>query len=92
MSPTSYINTFHLRLRITQPGNRTDRDCLFDFGKIPGAQFDRQRADIFYEPCSTLGAGDRHDVVALSEKPCQRELTRRAVLLGRDRLEAIHQR
>jgi hypothetical protein len=38
MSPTSYINTFHLRLRITQPGNRTDRDRLFDFAEERAAR------------------------------------------------------
>jgi hypothetical protein len=37
-----------------------------------------------------LGAGDRHDVIALREKPCQRHLRRRRTGLIRDTFHGIH--
>src|SRR6478735_1331860 len=46
-------------------------------------QLDLARAPVLLEIGHALGAGDRHDVVALGEHPRQRELARRrALLLG----------
>ena len=47
-----------------------------------------KRAKIFLQVFSALGAGNRKDVHALSEKPCERQLARRAAFFARQEFDA----
>ena len=48
-----------------------------------------ERADVLLEIRAPLRPRNRHDVVALREHPCKRELRRRAAFLGRDRADFV---
>ena len=47
--------------------------------------------DNFFKVFAALGAGDRHDVVALRQDPGERQLRRRATFLFRDLPDAINE-
>jgi hypothetical protein len=52
-------------------------------------QLDGVCADVLLDPGDPLGAGNRGDVLALREQPGQRDLRRRGVDLGSDRLDLV---
>src|SRR5204863_1250433 len=62
------------------------RDAL----QILRRQLHLQRVEILVDALLALGSRDRDDVLALREQPREYELRRRALLLHRDLLEALH--
>jgi osmotically inducible protein OsmC len=87
----SKIDALHLRLGIAQTGDGIGRNGLGNFGDIRGGQVDRCRADVLGEPFNPLGAGNRHDIVALRQQPSERQLARRASLAAGNIGDAMNQ-
>src|ERR1700677_2335297 len=84
------IDALHLRLGITQARSGTNRNGIGDLRELAVRQVDRERSKIFEKPFFPLSAWDRHDVVALRQKPRQGELARRASFLARDIFDAMN--
>ena len=78
-------------LRIAQPGSGTDRESLIDSAEITCCETHVERADILFQIFPPLGAGDRHNVFALSQHPGQRQLCRFAFLFGCNFFDAADQ-
>src|SRR5664279_2070868 len=64
---------------------------LVDAREVLPCERDVDRADVFLEKLAALGTRDRHHVVPLRHHPRERELRRRAPLLGRERLDVAYE-
>ena len=56
-------------------------------GEIVLRQLDVGRSGVLFEVAAALGPGDRHEVLALREHPCDRQLRRRDLQLLGDLLD-----
>src|SRR5215470_15954968 len=87
----SDIDGLHLRDRIARAGGGTHGDGLRGAGHVVRVEPNFQRGHVLVHPALALGAGDGNDVRSLSEEPGEHELGRRAALLGREFLDAVHE-
>src|SRR5438876_2687604 len=83
------IHPAHPARGVAGAGGRTYRDSGRYAFDVRRGQPLAQSAQILLEPGNLLGAGDRDDVLALSQQPGQRELRRGALFLRGDRLDAF---
>jgi hypothetical protein len=82
----SAVDGGHLRFFVALPGGRGEVVQPFE---LLGAQLERVGGGVLLDAGDALGAGDRGDVVALSEEPGQGPLCRRGVRLGGDGLDFV---
>src|SRR5204863_6883902 len=73
-------------------GRSVWRESGFELVDLRLRQLDAGRRDVLLHVLHALGAGNRHDVRAFCQQPCERELGGRAALSSRHRLEALDQR
>src|SRR5438094_2855731 len=76
--------------RIAQARARAGRCDIRDARHVGGRKPDLERVEVLVDALLPLRPRDRHDVLALREEPCEHELRRRALLLRRHLLEALH--
>src|ERR1051326_7389701 len=65
------------------------RDRVLDLVEILRSQLDHRCADVFFETLELARTGNRNDPWLLREKPGQRDLRRRRILVRGDRLQKI---
>src|SRR5204862_3579835 len=75
--------------RIALARRRARRNDAIDAREILRRELHVERAQILFEILAALRARDGNDVAALRKHPCQCQLRRRAVLLGRDPVDLI---
>src|SRR2546427_6833319 len=85
------VDTAHPALGVAAAGRRPLGRDLADALQVARGQRDLHGAGVLLEVASPLGAGDRHDVLALRQQPGEGELRRGTALLPRDRLHPRHQ-
>src|SRR3954471_5303010 len=76
------VDGAHVGIAVSGGGAR--RCDLVDPAQVVGVQLYVDRTEVLLEVANPLRAGDRDDVIAAREQPCQRKLSRRAALLTRD--------
>src|SRR5438874_2073336 len=76
--------------RVAQARARAGRCDIRDARHVGSGKPDLERVEVLVDALLPLRPGDRHDVLALREEPCEHELRRRALLLRRHLLEALH--
>src|SRR5207247_1391722 len=82
----SAVDGGHVRLVVAFAGGGRE---IVEPRELLRAQFDRVGRGVLLDAGDALGAGDRRDVVALSEQPRQRHLGRCGFQLGSDGLDLV---
>src|SRR3984893_8908411 len=88
-APASNVHAPHATFGIAGAGGGADPDRRRDAGDLGRGHARLERAEILFEPCDPLGAGDRDDVGPLRQEPSQGELRRGATLVLGDRFKAL---
>src|SRR5438105_13053743 len=78
--------------RVAQARARAGRCDIRDARHVGGREPDLERVEVLVDALLPLRPRDRHDVLALREEPCEHVLRRRALLLRRHLLDALHDR
>ena len=84
----SAVDELHHAFRVALAGGNTFGSDLFNAFEVGGRQLHVERAKIFLQIFSALGAGNRKDVVALSKKTREGQLAWRAAFFARQELDA----
>ena len=87
----STIYRCHCGSRVARPRRCASGDSFVDSGQIAGRKLDLHRAHIFFQVVPSLCSRYGDDLVTLGQDPRQRELSRRAVLLAGNLLDAVDQ-
>src|SRR5689334_18416910 len=89
--PVLKADALHAGFRVARACSGAWRDDLVDAREVLPREPHVESADILLQVLATLGAGDRHDVVALRQHPGERELRGRAALLPCHGLDLAHE-
>src|SRR5689334_21197312 len=79
--PRSAVERLHALRRVALARRGAFREHAIDACEIVAGETYVESADVVLEILPPLGARDGHDVVALRQHPCERELGRRAAFL-----------